>query len=716
MFFTQELLSQRNSGFGLLWLAATLGAKSSFKKLPKRDVMDADISELCGLIVEPIEPLALRLSSNLMVGVARVYKVKHEIFLGDVTTFHTTLKKAIRDFNATALDLQMGQSSVRPDVVTMVADPALATGLNYDDYLDRYQTFSDDGGKLSSFSGKGSDDEYGKRKKKKGRKVPATERPRRDLHILDETFELLSGSFDASQLGSGLGDYDRSSSQADAATDFEVYEDNLFQQVDLDMGEIGEELAQELGEGWASVPPTQVRAAQDEDAQHIDVFRSAQDLGTDMDSSGFMFNAFPDPSDDTATRPRGSSVVTGNKRIIDAVDHGEQVNVPEDIDVHWQGALTPRSDPKDIEDNIQFRAGEEEPPKAKPPSAARSHYWEVQNQARRDIEMKRLEKESASIIEDMLWGIPRGLHAPALVDFWRERVKDPAAERLCADLSNRSGTPHRGDSESFAAKRTDAPFYIPATEWGAPVDTALDFGDPFMQNGVYTDQDEPARASHVGSQRSSEEPGQARRGSHPASPLGGQFDFAFRQPFEPEPTSASQRSAVFPWDHAGPSSSSAGGRFDPAHDQISVGHHEVRIRRGSSAAGGSRRESLVPSSLPGGRGFSPSAFQRLGSQIIGGDFEFEVPEEGTSHASSTLDATLVTLERNSFKFLEYVRMQARTVSQPADGLSFDVVVPKATSSKHIAAAAFYHCLVLAGKELIRVRQAEPYGEILVNIM
>jgi meiotic recombination protein REC8, fungi type len=52
-------------------LAATLGARSSFKKLPKRDVMGADIIGLCDLITEPAEPLALRLSSNLMVGVAR---------------------------------------------------------------------------------------------------------------------------------------------------------------------------------------------------------------------------------------------------------------------------------------------------------------------------------------------------------------------------------------------------------------------------------------------------------------------------------------------------------------------------------------------------------------------------------------------------------------------------------------------------------------------
>jgi N terminus of Rad21 / Rec8 like protein len=91
MFYSNELLSKRDSGFGLLWyvptivvsiphkwsrLAATLGSKSTLKKLTKKSVLTADISLLCEQIGQPSEPLALRLSSNLMVGVARVYKCK----------------------------------------------------------------------------------------------------------------------------------------------------------------------------------------------------------------------------------------------------------------------------------------------------------------------------------------------------------------------------------------------------------------------------------------------------------------------------------------------------------------------------------------------------------------------------------------------------------------------------------------------------------------
>ena len=90
MFFSTELLSKRDSGYGLLWyvdiyyesrktlvlyrhwrLAATLGSTSTLKKLHRRSVLTANIIQLCTLISEPLEPLALRLSSNLMVGVVR---------------------------------------------------------------------------------------------------------------------------------------------------------------------------------------------------------------------------------------------------------------------------------------------------------------------------------------------------------------------------------------------------------------------------------------------------------------------------------------------------------------------------------------------------------------------------------------------------------------------------------------------------------------------
>jgi hypothetical protein len=37
-------------------------------------------------------------------------------------------------------------------------------------------------------------------------------------------------------------------------------------------------------------------------------------------------------------------------------------------------------------------------------------------------------------------------------------------------------------------------------------------------------------------------------------------------------------------------------------------------------------------------------------------------------------------------------MQLQTVQRPSEGLSFDSVAPRETSTPHVAAAAFYHCL------------------------
>ncbi|KAF8461966.1 hypothetical protein JB92DRAFT_2185484 [Gautieria morchelliformis] len=92
MFFSTELLSKKDSGYGLcgackfitspksyalsgVWhfrLAPTLGSISMLKKLHSHSVLTADINQLCTLISEPPEPLALRLSSNLMAGVVRL--------------------------------------------------------------------------------------------------------------------------------------------------------------------------------------------------------------------------------------------------------------------------------------------------------------------------------------------------------------------------------------------------------------------------------------------------------------------------------------------------------------------------------------------------------------------------------------------------------------------------------------------------------------------
>lgn len=78
-------------------------------------------------------------------------------------------------------------------------------------------------------------------------------------------------------------------------------------------------------------------------------------------------------------------------------------------------------------------------------------------------------------------------------------------------------------------------------------------------------------------------------------------------------------------------------------------------------------------------------------------------------------------------------MQCQTLPQPNGRLTFEKVTPQTTSTRHVAAAAFYHCLgkfqssrwgeqmtdvmeVLSTRDLLRLEQREPYGDIFLDVV
>lgn len=52
------------------------------------------------------------------------------------------------------------------------------------------------------------------------------------------------------------------------------------------------------------------------------------------------------------------------------------------------------------------------------PQRARANYIEVQAQIRRELEQKKAEKESGRLVEEMIWGAPRGGKLTAETTFW----------------------------------------------------------------------------------------------------------------------------------------------------------------------------------------------------------------------------------------------------------------------------------------------------------
>ncbi|KIK70969.1 hypothetical protein GYMLUDRAFT_254265 [Collybiopsis luxurians FD-317 M1] len=785
MFFSPDLLARRDSGFGLLWLAATLGSKSTFKKLPRRSVLSADITQLCELIAHPEEPLALRLSSNLMVGVARVYKIKQEIFMNDVTNCVSSLKKVVQDMQApVARDTshQMAQQQTRPGAITIAADPQAIYFMEFDTFIAARL------GRLFEPRRQeqdGEDDlEYNPATLKKSRKknyttnskpLPFTEEVRADLVTLKEHHDhLLSNSFDPSLEESQR--HGEHSSQAEPAF---ALEDNLFPGIDeglgIDFG-LGDDLARELGEGWGASP---IKTADRERMDFDDPLLEPMSIGSGQTGAGTDYIL----GDDFGATTQGSSEHDINRMSSVHPPHTPVRNqiIPgaENPPPSWQasGIFRPPSpansfaqlllsqdeqlpEPEpvplaDVTTNHRNDANKRKKPQKRTRllldarteltddelKIARAQYLSKQHDLRRDFEIKQAEKDSKKYVEDLIWAIPGGIGAPALIDFWQENFK--------VQVEARTGLIHLDapDEREPPAKRRKVGESIEEFEdYNMQVDDLAneefnqanegEIGRAGNPNAVSGDRSRPycpisdkVNSFEVGwinesnvepILRSSEEPGQARQISRPPSDIGGNLSLDLGQ------QELSQRSSLFPWDNAGPSSSVD--RFGGGSDRISIDRGEIRMR-GSSFT---RRESslaLSQTGSAGARGISPGDIGMRGSQIIGEDFIFSgvEPEDTQTMNTQTMNTNtqidsqksemnLMTLERNSLNFLEYARMQQQAMPDGSESISFDVVVPKLTSTRHVAAAAFYHCLVLTTKKFLWVNQTEDHGTISMRVL
>ncbi|TPX61385.1 hypothetical protein SpCBS45565_g07292 [Spizellomyces sp. 'palustris'] len=121
MFYSQDILtSKRRSGLAVVWLAATLGPKHSFKKLSKREVNGVNLVKACDFLTDPPEPMALRLTSNLMVGVTRVYSQQYTFFHTEVKQVFMKLKRAWTDVQSGDVDMPAGEA--RFDAITLQLD------------------------------------------------------------------------------------------------------------------------------------------------------------------------------------------------------------------------------------------------------------------------------------------------------------------------------------------------------------------------------------------------------------------------------------------------------------------------------------------------------------------------------------------------------------------------------------------------------------------
>ncbi|KAL8732405.1 MAG: hypothetical protein Q9166_002803 [cf. Caloplaca sp. 2 TL-2023] len=105
-----------------LQLVATLGAKSNLKKVNRKAILDVNVPKTCGVIINPEAPMALRLQSNLLYGVSRVYLQQCGYTLSDAQTIQANLKMLSKVIRTASLDPNAGKA--RPDQLVLEDDPA----------------------------------------------------------------------------------------------------------------------------------------------------------------------------------------------------------------------------------------------------------------------------------------------------------------------------------------------------------------------------------------------------------------------------------------------------------------------------------------------------------------------------------------------------------------------------------------------------------------
>ncbi|KAK5705288.1 R8 protein [Elasticomyces elasticus] len=122
MFYSQEVLTSRKYAVATVWLVATLGSKSTLKKVSRKAILDVDVAKACETIVRPEAPMALRLQSNLLYGVTRVYSQQCGYVLNDAEAAKNSMRDLLRVVRGRGLEVEGGTKG-RADQLLLQDDP-----------------------------------------------------------------------------------------------------------------------------------------------------------------------------------------------------------------------------------------------------------------------------------------------------------------------------------------------------------------------------------------------------------------------------------------------------------------------------------------------------------------------------------------------------------------------------------------------------------------
>ncbi|KZS93146.1 hypothetical protein SISNIDRAFT_455121, partial [Sistotremastrum niveocremeum HHB9708] len=143
-------------------------------------------------------------------------------------------------------------------------------------------------------------------------------------------------------------------------------------------------------------------------------------------------------------------------------------------------------------------------------------------------------------------------------------------------------------------------------------------------------------------------------------------------------------------------------------DVFKIPRETSKLFEGRDSSSTGRRFGSVP-----GSPLAPAA------HLFGADFTPPYSSSAVEHdifgakETQASNESLVSLERSSYKFLEYAQL-TRNALAPGQKLTLDELF-RSNRSRSVAAAGLYHTLVLSTKGLLRVQQDNPYGPININL-
>lgn len=112
LFATFRALVEKGGGLLLICvrLVATIGSKSSTRKVTRKAIQEVDVQRACGKILEPGAPIALRLQGNLLYGISRVHNQQCTYLVTDAKKTQDQMKLFFNSFSGNQLDPEAGKT------------------------------------------------------------------------------------------------------------------------------------------------------------------------------------------------------------------------------------------------------------------------------------------------------------------------------------------------------------------------------------------------------------------------------------------------------------------------------------------------------------------------------------------------------------------------------------------------------------------------------